>query len=70
MFVHILFFSPVDYTAQQCTDLQCRELHQLYKHDLGRGGQNNGNVYGKEGNQEIHAFFKMAECTKKCSDVS
>ena len=53
MFVHILSFSPVKDRAQQCTDLQSRELHHLHEHDLGSGGQKNGNVYEKEETQEI-----------------
>jgi hypothetical protein len=70
MFVHILFFSPVKDRAQQYTDLQCRELHHLYEHVLGRRGQNNGNVCGGGELRKSRLFLKMAEWTKKCSDVS
>ena len=42
--LHILFCSPLKDRAPKYTDPQCRELHHIYEYDLGRGGQNNGNV--------------------------
>jgi hypothetical protein len=56
MFVHILFISPVKDRAQQCPDLQCRELHTTSLNMILEEEARTMEMC--KGTWEIHAFFK------------